>query len=111
MLAGVKLVLSFLAALAVLLMPFGMAEPGAAMAATHDAAMAHTEHCAEQPEPGKKQPPESCCVTPCSALPAEPAVRASIAAPAPAHPAAAPADLHGLSVEAATPPPRSLLSF
>lgn len=107
-LPGVKLFLSILAALALLLMPAGMGERGAAMAATHDLAMpAGMGHCAEQPEPGKPQPPESCCVLACSALPAEPVGLASFSASALVHPAATPADWHGLSAEAATPPPRS----
>lgn len=107
-LAGVKLVLSILVAVAVLLMPAGMSGRGAAMAATHDmAASAGMGHCAEKPEPAKDQPPESCCVLACSALPAEPVELTSFSAPLLPHSAAAPADLYGLSAEAATPPPRS----
>jgi hypothetical protein len=104
---GVKLVLSLLAALAVLLMPAGMGERGAAMAATHDMASAGMGHCADLPQPAKEQPPESCCVVACSALPAEPIGLTSFSSPPLAHSGASPAHLHGLPAEAATPPPRS----
>jgi hypothetical protein len=108
MMRSVKLVLSILAALAVLLMPAGMGERGAAMAATHDMTVgADLGHCAQKPEPAKDQPPESCCLVACSALPAEPVGMNEISSPVLGHAAVTAANLHGLAAEAATPPPRA----
>lgn len=118
-LAGVKLILSILAAIAVLLTPAGSMSGGAAMAAmsaTHDLATTVSHHgmasapamghCADREQPGKQQQPESCCIVACSALPAEPA-RLPAFSPSSLPPAATvPADSDGLTAEAATPPPR-----
>ena len=94
-------------ALAVLLLPAGMGGRAAAMAPAHEmTATAGMDHCAQKPEPGKDQPPESCCVLACSALLSGPGALAPILPSVPAHAAAVPGDHDGLPAEAATPPPR-----
>ena len=104
--------LRLLVALAVLLMPLGMAGAGGSAAAAphHPAAASPVEHGAHHPAGGDedRQPERSAqCMMACAALP--PAVGAVDARPALRGPALhlRLADrLDGLSPEAATPPPR-----
>lgn len=105
MLGGVKLVLSLLVALAVLFAPMGMMSTNAAP--LHKMTAAPMDHCAGKQQPDKKQPPQNCCVMMCAALVAVPAAIVVPANPPLDHQVIEPVARHGLTAEAATPPPRS----
>ena len=104
----------FLALLALLLAPLGMASGHAAMAmAPHSAASLHridvAGHCMGMGHPSKAQPP-SCidCMITCSALAAgesQIAAHPMAAAPLPRIPLQA--RIHGLHPESDPPPPRN----
>jgi len=99
--------LSFLALLSLLLMPFGLSTPADAATAPAAAAMEHEGHCPPQPEPTGKNLPGTHCVTGCALVLPEPARVAAIRSFAPRpHALAQFNSLTGRQPEIVTPPPK-----
>jgi hypothetical protein len=98
-------VLRFLALVALMLMPLGMAAPAAAHAPM---ASAPGEHCADQSQPDETPAPKAMdCVATCTALPASNTpVPAPLAAPSPPRLIALADIFVGIVPEIATPPPK-----